>query len=250
MVVSFYDISDSFTNYKTLFVDNAENETEHFNESCKNIKAKFYIDRNYFDNLCKSSMKYLKDLEIKHSSPLEKTQGCIYFYYYLPDDLFKEDVYHYKKLSIYKDFLREYASISKTDIWENYEKYISDDNLLKIKDLFDLYNNFNKFKHDDSCECANKCVDIYNRLIVECYIGINGDFCKEIEKFKEKFNDYRSTIEFTPCISSFRSFKKRKRETKHNIYQESNELQYYSKKPNMDFENTTYNIKYHNAQKS
>ncbi|KMZ89695.1 hypothetical protein PVMG_04525 [Plasmodium vivax Mauritania I] len=190
-----YDISDSFTNYKTLFDNSNENEITLFDESCGKIKAKFSMQGNFFDKLCKKSMKYLNNLESTHPSPLEKTQGCIYFYYYLPENMFNEDVYHNKKLSIYKDFLREYAYITSSNIWQYYEKNISDDILLKIKDLFDLYSNFDEFKKDYKCDCGNKCVYIYNSLIVECYKGINGDFCQEMEKFKEKYNHYRSTNE-------------------------------------------------------
>ncbi|KMZ83228.1 hypothetical protein PVBG_05198 [Plasmodium vivax Brazil I] len=164
-----------------------------FDQSCKNIQAKFSISENYFDNLCKKTMKYLNDLESNHTSFLERIQGCIYFYYNLSEDMLKEDVYHNKKLSIYKDFLREYASTADSNIWKYYEKDISDDILLKIKDLFDLYRNFDEFKNGNKCIYANKCVEIYNRLIVECYKRINGDFCNEMEKFKEKYNDYMST---------------------------------------------------------
>ncbi|KMZ89710.1 hypothetical protein PVMG_04540 [Plasmodium vivax Mauritania I] len=166
---------------------------DHFEQSCRNIKEKFSIQAEYFDKLCRKSMKYLNDLESTHPSPLEKTQGCIYFYYYLPENMFNEDVYHNKKLGIYKDFLREYAYITSSDIWQYYEKNISDNILLKIKDLFDLYRNFDEFKNGNKCIYANKCVEIYNRLIVECYKRINGDFCNEMEKFKEKYNDYMST---------------------------------------------------------
>ncbi|KMZ95753.1 hypothetical protein PVMG_05352 [Plasmodium vivax Mauritania I] len=168
---------------------------ENFVQPCTKIKENFSIQVKYFDNICKKSMKYLKDLERKHTSYLEITQGCIYLYYYLPADMFEEDAYNYKKLSIYKDFLYEYASTVQSDIWKYYEKNISDDILLKIKDLFDLYNNFDEFK--------------------------NGS----------------------------RPSKIRNKKIKHNIYQESNELQNYSKNSNVDFENTTYNIKYYNAQK-
>ncbi|SCO65458.1 hypothetical protein PVT01_030027300 [Plasmodium vivax] len=164
--------------------------------------------------------------------------------------MFNEDKYHNQKLRIYKDFLREYASTAKSDIWNYYEKNVSDDILLEVKDLFDLYSNFNKFTLKNECDYANKCVDIYNRRIVECYIKINGDFCHEMEKFKEKYNDYRRKNDFTPFISHTRTSKIRNKKIKHNIYQESNELQNYSKNSNMDFENDTYNIKYYNAQES
>ncbi|KMZ95059.1 hypothetical protein PVMG_05586 [Plasmodium vivax Mauritania I] len=72
----------------------------------------------------------------------------------------------------------------------------------KLIALYSLYDKLNKFKTCKNCEnykCqyAEKCVDIFNKNNVECKSGSNTDFCKELHRFAEQFDDY--ILQKNPC---------------------------------------------------
>ncbi|SBT59493.1 PIR Superfamily Protein [Plasmodium ovale wallikeri] len=146
-------------------------------------------------NICLKAVQYLNDLKGKHE-PHYITQGCSYLYYWIYYDVLGEKKSGSNTFKIYKILNDAYDSIDPdSHVCEASIENISDDILLKLKDLYDLHDNLKKFKEKSPptegniCTYAKKCVPIYKKHLNDCHSGINRNFCNELEIFRTEYNE-------------------------------------------------------------
>ncbi|GAW83901.1 variable surface protein [Plasmodium gonderi] len=163
-------------------VDHKKEEMR-WSEDCKKINT-IYSDafNSKVEYICNKSMGYLYKIHNEHYNLLEKV-AFEYLYYWI----YK---YHRKKetnISIIKKFHEELIKLYNDknfsySILHNYENTISDEELKKLKILYDNYKSYNLIK--DQCKPSG-----------------NNDFCNEIKRIIDEYSPKTYIKPRETCIS-------------------------------------------------
>ncbi|GAW84398.1 variable surface protein [Plasmodium gonderi] len=185
------------------------------NEKCSN--GIFSEDRqimNIFQtHKCNAAMSFVSFIASDfYNFPREAR--CFYLYYWL----YKEINAHNKSTIIEKNFYNLlFYSISNTDLCD-YNKYndITDDQISRLSDLYDMITNIYYIKTSNypskknKCDCADECSQIYELYHNECEHSIDNNFCQALKNIKRQYNSLISlsygcdTIrcKILPCIQN------------------------------------------------
>ncbi|SBT33122.1 PIR Superfamily Protein [Plasmodium ovale wallikeri] len=179
---------------------------------CENIKQE-YSSYVYYDieNICPVVIRYLTKLK-ENTHEYNTKEGCNYLYYWLYEKAHKNNADDLT-FTLYKSLLSNFGDYQSEICTFNVDK-ITGDIFQKLKDLYNLYDHFDKFQkketcNSSTCNCAQECVDIYNKLEDSCSNDSYSSFCIELDKFGHKYNEHmkdNDTCEHT--LKSVRSFRK------------------------------------------
>lgn len=152
-------------------------------------------DGDSFTKTCEKAIQYLSHLKSNNTANYI-AQGCIYFFYWIYDDVLGEKKSGSNTFKIYKILNNAYESIDPdAHVCEAYIENISDAIFLKLKDLYDLHDNLKKFKEKSSptegsiCTYAKNCIPIYKKHLNDYHSSINQNFCNELEIFRKEYNE-------------------------------------------------------------
>ncbi|GAW84041.1 variable surface protein [Plasmodium gonderi] len=184
---------------------NCEHEEQNIKE---NIKSKF-------KEKCTQTLSYLNEIQqFKHGyNNLEKAL-CLYLYYWLYDS--KTEGMNGRDIKqLYHELIRVNKEEQDPQCTNFMDVSITDNEMLKLKDIHDMYTNIGKIngersKSGHNCACAEKCAQTYNKYVETCNYNNNTYFCKELLKIKEQ---YDKEMERKTCpdgipqiLPSFRSY--------------------------------------------
>ncbi|GAW84627.1 variable surface protein [Plasmodium gonderi] len=147
-----------------------------------------------FNSICKNVLSYFNMMEKgKHSDNNILDGTCVYLHYWLYQYHLKEK--NNKNIIAKKlcDALINRNNINGDPICENYKDFhITEDVLKKMKDLYDMNTNVNNLSNSctkgNTCESANKFALSYKSYKSECESYKDGDFCKILDEYKNKYN--------------------------------------------------------------
>ncbi|GAB69782.1 hypothetical protein PCYB_005310, partial [Plasmodium cynomolgi strain B] len=166
------------------------------------------IKEDHFDKVCQVAFNYLSALYAKHSNEMD--EGCKYFYYFVYNNILKNETINYNKLKFYEMLLREYYNVhEQVHSLDTYIKSIDKVMLEENNDLIEMYDNFDNFKNvltnenEERCKYAKKCIKIYEKYMGKC--KNNNDLCcSELKKIMERFSEY--TENDFPCNNDIQEF--------------------------------------------
>ncbi|SCA60875.1 VIR protein [Plasmodium vivax] len=213
MSENIYDAVSTFSKYEPILEGYFTGSDPHINEWCNSNAesfAKYGVNGKKI--ICEISIKYLE--RIKQSQDNHYiSNGCKYLYYKIYDKKNDDPEYSDITFKFYNNLLEKYASKETRTFKDSIEK-INNDIFCKLENLEKLYDYFDKYKNSKdcnrgSCGCAEKCVELYNTYLSECYINYYSEFCAELHKFAEKFNEYlREKIECNEKVKALPLFNK------------------------------------------
>ncbi|KMZ88767.1 hypothetical protein PVBG_05859 [Plasmodium vivax Brazil I] len=197
---TYYNFARTYNSYNSIFERVSKTSDNIYGEDCGNFKLKYQQSGDSLFINCQKSLFYINEIENVHGRNDSKKieEGLVFIYYWLHENEFNNNNYKEDIKDIFKELL---------DLHNKYDGYASNvpdtfqykirNNLDdKLKDLYCLYDKLNKFKtgngceNSDKCKCAEKCVDIFKKNNVECKSDNNKDFCKELHRFAQQFDDY------------------------------------------------------------
>ncbi|KMZ95378.1 hypothetical protein PVMG_04728 [Plasmodium vivax Mauritania I] len=179
--------------------DKAQHETSDFHEGlCTTFKTIFEGHNNFnegkYKNVCKVTLYYITDLI---SNNRNIVHGCKYLYNRLSDELIETVQNSTGHFTFYKTLLKEYCNIQDClEIIKNNIEDFSKPVFENHKNLVELYNNLQKIHHSAKCDGAREFVHLYEDKLVECIGVTNDDFCDELDRFKQ---DYENVMRNKSC---------------------------------------------------
>ncbi|KMZ88658.1 hypothetical protein PVBG_06020 [Plasmodium vivax Brazil I] len=203
------NFSHFFNIYKPILDNPQPKNPENYEEKCKTHVSIYSGTTDFFKSDCIKCMKYLKYLDDYDDLGYQK-QGIVYLYLWLQYYEKKNNIDNVKTLDSINTLMESYEKISTNvpNIQNIYNNDIKNKLNDKLNDLYYLYYKFNKFKKNESCTdtkctCAKECVDTYIMSIKKCDSDGNEYLCNELEKFREQYNTYMSSVEACPGVQSY-----------------------------------------------
>lgn len=139
-----------------------------FRICCENINQD-YSSYVYYDveNTCPVVIRYLTKLK-ENTHEHNTKESCKYLNCWLYDKAHKKNNTDDLTFTHYKRLLSKFGDDQSETCIFNVDK-ITGDIFQKLKDLYNLYEHFDKFQKKETCNtstcnCAQECVDIYNKL--------------------------------------------------------------------------------------
>ncbi|GAW84248.1 variable surface protein [Plasmodium gonderi] len=189
---------NSFDNHNSRF-QNVNSDTTRKNDwtnYCSSILQKYdkIFNQNFY-SICLKVLYYLKQLK-ETNEELDKHLGCTYIYYWLYNERINNG-YKYDCQILYDDLLKVYKdNVNEDPICYSYNAKISQDELEKFKDIYDmnkilnnLINENGKCSNINKCNCAKEGFDIYMRHKYTCESNINPDFCNALKNIRDRYNE-------------------------------------------------------------
>ncbi|GAW83926.1 variable surface protein [Plasmodium gonderi] len=196
-----------------------ENERHHIDSvttgNCSSFSEdKYKRFKNCVQKICKE-VEYYQQIVVRNYRDELSEYPCIFLYYrlyfYNPDT--KKYVSEVK--SLYQKLIEDLDLTNCTAGVKSYYSTITDDEMLKLKDLHDMYTYLNNSgsDNDDECNDVNKCAQLYFQYKNSCESSSYSDFCNELKNVRDKYNEIRTL--------------KRKRNKWNNIDEDYNIFQSY-----------------------
>ncbi|GAW84064.1 variable surface protein [Plasmodium gonderi] len=164
---------------------------------------------------CMKVMTYLGKKKYISTERDDSDVSCVYIFYLINKELQNSRTNDELK-QFYKDILLEYKRLKNNDICKDYEQYIPEIDLNKIKDMNDMNNYIDRIKNNNErlsqiCNLAQKCSEIYMRNKVTCEHNYDPDFCKALKNIMEEYNDLmkdrnceNNTLSLLPSIQMYK----------------------------------------------
>ncbi|SBT74495.1 PIR protein [Plasmodium ovale] len=200
-----YTFPRSFPSYKDK-LDSIDILNDASTSSYCNLdnKDKLVVDDNSLPKNCAKVLQYLSHLK-GYDNPSYIAPGCIYLYYWIYYDVLGDNKSCNNTFKLFEKFKTAFDEIEPDAIvCDGNIENISDESFQKLKHLYDLYDNLKKFKEKSSyttgtfCDHAKSCFPIYKKSLEDCHSDTSWNFCYELEKFREEYNE---TIQREPsCI--------------------------------------------------
>ncbi|GAW84280.1 variable surface protein [Plasmodium gonderi] len=273
MTKDIYKFVDNFQQLENIMKTEEREKQPMEDADCNDIeKNKFQNFSSNIKNICHKALNYSMYIKTYYSN-IDEESCCIYLYYWL---------YHTqlngKNINDINFVYRELINISGESYafyCNNHKNFkITDDEMTKLKDIYDLYSMLNNINDDtkdshEQCAYANKCAIIYMNHKDTCKYNNFSNFCNALEQLKNKYNKKMSSsncengspktlpslrsnnfinltlipIVFTTCGRSIRYEFIKKKKKYNNINKERNILGS-SDAPTCDFRNNKYLILY------
>ncbi|GAB69780.1 hypothetical protein PCYB_005290, partial [Plasmodium cynomolgi strain B] len=202
-----------FTNYENILsCEQRKHETSItiYSSECSNFNGLDSISPTCksFD-ACNAVSKFLNHLQGNHNDTYAEN-GFKYMYYWLYVDVLKRKVKHYDTIKLYKELIDKYEE-KGWHLFEKCKNLLNEKNSENLIKLFTLYKYFNKVEANyaldkEKCKYAKECADTYMRYIGESHICDDKDFCSQLEKFRVKFNNHLTSIEYCDELKEFPPF--------------------------------------------
>ncbi|KMZ77375.1 hypothetical protein PVIIG_05770 [Plasmodium vivax India VII] len=259
MTESIYNAASLFSEYEPILSSFPIENPSPYDTWCDNaVKIFAKAGDTSKKNICITSIKYLERIKVKEDKDYI-SNGCKYLYYRIYNQKENDPKYSDITFKFYNNLLEKYASKETRTFKDSIEK-INNDIFCKLENLEKLYDYFDKYKNSNdcyrgSCGCAEKCVELYNTYLSECYINYYSEFCAELHKFAEKFNEYlREKIEcnekFTPFGRHIKSRIRKKKNMGDNVNIKGIPKKHTFESDIIKLEKRLYNISYKNEDYS
>ncbi|GAW83929.1 variable surface protein [Plasmodium gonderi] len=174
-------ISDSYHN-KVNFNDITMDKFPYFGDNVQNICK-------YFDNYTSAVVQDTAN-SIKFS--------CMYLYYWLY--YYNNEKRNTEKVNeLYKALISADSTSHNTLCPQSDYTTITEDVMLKLKDLHNMYTKINYIQNNSSpqsenkCNDANECAKLYMKYKVSCESNSYPDFCYELINVRETYNALSTT---------------------------------------------------------
>ncbi|SCA60175.1 Plasmodium vivax Vir protein, putative [Plasmodium vivax] len=270
-----FNYVSSFPQYTDEFERNNESQSQEIMDKCRgDHHTEVCCKREYVDH-CKKAVQYINLLEKKF--PSNKEGGCKFIIFWAYSVVLEKKHPKLDMSTFYKELKVVYHDLFKNETCNNYIEDLDENKFQKLKTLGDLYENFEKFKTGNSyrggkCTYASNCVNIYMEQFKNCEEENNTPFCEELEKFREKYNDFMknktncevrkilpstrkpdikvilfpvATLMFTPMFSCLRT--KKRKVNNSNLCKENNSLRQTYESQRINSNNEAYHISYNSG---
>ncbi|KNA02219.1 hypothetical protein PVNG_04450 [Plasmodium vivax North Korean] len=203
-----YDVVGTYYNYEDIFKDINPEDKDGFSDKCISLIQTNLNDTSVFfsDKDCTKYMKYLKGLNMK-GLIYKISYGCIYLYYKIYLDMFKNKTISYTPQKFYRKFLENSHDDNILGICKDYLNEIIQVTLEKMDKLIDLYKIYNNIKSNEDCNFFSQCVALYNDNLMLCRIDNDHEFCNELEKFRYT---YEARVASLNCVGMPRTLESTK----------------------------------------
>ncbi|GAW84065.1 variable surface protein [Plasmodium gonderi] len=195
----YYNYKKNTYEYANLFstcdknIKDAKGKETPFKRNCENQEAQIPGNiKDQFKDKCAQTLSYLNEIQqFKHGDNNLEKALCLYLYYWLYDSKTEgmngrdiKELYH--KLITVNNLEQDERCKDFKDIT------IAEDELSKLKDIYEIYNKINKLNVQDACspkkcECAKECANIYKKYVESCRQDNATYFCNELINIKEKY---------------------------------------------------------------
>ncbi|KMZ76622.1 hypothetical protein PVIIG_05466 [Plasmodium vivax India VII] len=143
-----YNFTRLFYNAKSIFDEKFNSHDNTYEVSCTNFISDNDLDEPFYKISCLKCMTYIKYLEDenfmaqKNNSVLTVAQALLYLYFWLKDNEFSTKNYNKITLDIYKNLLKSYDQVERSNMHTTYYTKIKDDEIDTLKLIYDLYYKF------------------------------------------------------------------------------------------------------------
>ncbi|KMZ88872.1 hypothetical protein PVBG_06069 [Plasmodium vivax Brazil I] len=207
-----------FYKYITLYeyiLVSYDNKPSTLDDKCTNIIQEYSRYNCYeIDMICKNAIYYMDKIK-KEKNDVYIANGCIYLYYKLYDMMHKKGECSGIINKLYQSILDKFDETQNNKL-RDIELNINADIYGKLKNLQNHYNhlyNYSEYKtcnNSGHCNCVESCIQIYKGYIDECNRDYYTPFCRELQKFGEKFNETikqintcNDTVNLLPIFSKY-----------------------------------------------
>ncbi|SCA83432.1 hypothetical protein PVT01_000012500 [Plasmodium vivax] len=270
-----FNYVSSFPKYQAEFEGKDESQSQKIMDKCRGDHHTEVCCKNEYIEHCKTAVHYINVLEKNFESNTEG--GCKFIIFWAYSAVLKKNQPELDMSTFYQKLIEVNADIFKKETCINYIEDLDENKFQKLKILSDLYDNFENFKKGNSCSggkcnCASQCVNIYMEEFKNCEKQNNTSFCEELEKFREKYNDFMQnetncevqkilpstrkadikvilfpvvTLMFTPMFSCLRTKKRKVKNS--NLCKENNPLRQTYESQKINSNNEAYHISYNSG---
>ncbi|GAW84428.1 variable surface protein [Plasmodium gonderi] len=180
-----YKYVNSFDEHRQKLESYKEDSAESFlgKSTCDAFKDDVPgIESNDFLNICHKGTYYLYT-QYKTNYDIITDIACVYLYFWIYHYILKEKAIDIKKM-VYIN-LMDASGATNMDTYQFYGKYVTEDILKKMKDLYDMYSNLNNLEDNCSSDSEfnflNDCASSYMCYQEICKSNKDPDFCAKIE---------------------------------------------------------------------
>ncbi|GAW84153.1 variable surface protein [Plasmodium gonderi] len=200
MAKNIYKLAKDFPTLESI-MNNARTSVHRVKTgNCSSLeREKFQTSASSVNEICEQVENYGDAIKLQESEYTFTKSSCIYLYYWLYyyNNNYKKYVSEVK--SLYTVLIRDLDLTNCTTGVKSDYSTISDDEMLKLKDLHDMYTNIKNIMNNssspckDKCNCANKCANLYMKYKVSCESDNYSDFCNELKNVRHKYNALSTT---------------------------------------------------------
>ncbi|SBT73790.1 Plasmodium vivax Vir protein, putative [Plasmodium ovale] len=195
-----YDVASDYTKYKTELDFDKENYNPTYFNECDKFKNEYITDTTHdAPKICHVVMKFLNWLKQENKSCKDK--GSKYLFYWLHDEVQKNNTTIGNTLLLYRELYKIYTDEEDYYDLNDYINQVDEhtsDKLVKLTRLYDLFKKYESEVRDLSLNtnCNNECVQIFPSYVDECRKGYDNEFCKELKNFREQYNFFIRNIRY------------------------------------------------------
>ncbi|SBT58379.1 PIR Superfamily Protein [Plasmodium ovale wallikeri] len=201
-VDNYYPLVSLFDDYSVKFdqVVGEDNRDPSYKNTCEQMQRSLY--QSSFINIerCQNILKYVNHLS-NQENDAEKNKLCAHLNYLLNCDASSNIIpvdYKSNFIDAYLRFLPNYKNVCYLSI-EPIEEHV----FQKLKDIHNMYKLLKEVKSKgtactgDCCANAKQCADTYESYIHNCYIGSTDNFCVELGKIKDDYEESIKKVKVT-----------------------------------------------------
>ncbi|GAW84063.1 variable surface protein [Plasmodium gonderi] len=218
ILYSFFIITYEYANLFSTCDENikkAEINKNSYTSDCERYEEEINGNiKEQFKEKCPQTFSYLNEIQtIKHNNSNLYEAHCVYLYYFL--------YYSYKEKgkngteikNPFNELIRVNNEHQDAQCTNFRGITISDDEILKLKDIHDMYTELNKINNitdecNNICHCAKKCAQTYEKYVETCNYNNIPYFCTELLNIKKQYDAKMINKVCEPGIPrTLRSFK-------------------------------------------
>ncbi|CAI7719860.1 Plasmodium vivax Vir protein, putative [Plasmodium vivax] len=206
MEESIYNFVYRFPQFESDISGIVDRSSDAYKGDCQKFtgnKLNSYDDiKGTFPNKCAKIVHHLEAKKVENDF---KPAFCKYINYWLYDTLKDIDSFS-KKNELLNAF---YDTIGNLNVCQDYKKHIDKDIYIELNELYKLHEHLIKYKKGSTPEQQNYCnhakegAELYESHVRnKCRWVYNPDYCSSLEKFKNEYENHRSTD--TKCLESMK----------------------------------------------
>ncbi|GAW84301.1 variable surface protein [Plasmodium gonderi] len=197
MTNDIFKIVNEFSDFEKIMNNSKTKGNSPNDENFKEIKTKVFPGFNSkVEIICKNFDNYTNTIQTNSDTKVSYNSSCIYLYYWLYYFNNNNNERNIEPVKIIYDELNKADSTAHQTICPQSDySTITDNDMLKLKDLHVMYTylNNNSSHSPDKCSGGNECAELYMKYKVLCESNSYSNFCNELKNVREKYNELSTT---------------------------------------------------------